>query len=35
MVEVKGHGDVVEDQGSSLGKYRFVLFVVCSQQKNL
>ena len=33
MVEVEGHGGVVEDQLSSLGKYRFVLYVVCPQQK--
>ena len=35
MVEVEGHGGVVEDQGSSLGKYRFELFVICSRQKKL
>ena len=35
MVEVEGHGGVEEDQLSSLGKYRFVLFEVCPRQSNL
>ena len=35
MVEVEGHGGVEEDQLSSLGKYRFVLFVICPRQRNL
>ena len=35
MVEVEGHGGVLEDQLSSLGRYRFVTFVICPRQRNL
>ena len=35
MVEVEGHSGEEEDQLSSLGKYRFVIFEVCPRQRNL